>query len=429
MTQPIETPDGHYGHPDLIHYRPQLKPEVIRLTEHVFCIFGLSLANCQVIETSSSLLVVDSGHSDTEGQQLRKLIREQISPKPIAAVLYTHSHYIRGTTALLDGDSARIIAHPRVDLAVQRRAQHGGARVRLETGATLPQTGPNAVIAPAPAAKGPNGYRAATETVLPGDQLIIDGVTIDILPGCFDTDDGLAFGFPDFSAVAHNLVVSQMPNFGSLAGGRFRDPLPWLVAVDHLLQRPPEHLLPCHGRPLSGREKILHRLQVNHQAVDHLYRAVMNGLSQGATIPDLIRDVHLPEALREDPDLRQLYGTVPHLVAAIAHGETGFWSGEIRDLTPLHPDQEATALAAALGGPQQILQHAQTAAHTCLTDGDAHHLPWAMHLADVAVRLKADGAHDLRAQLLEFAGYRSSAWTERNTLLSLAHEDRQYSEE
>ena len=346
---------GQIGHPDLIKYRPHVTPEAIRLAPAVTCIFGMSLANCHVIEAENELIVIDSGHSGDEGAKLRQLIRQQVSQKPIAALLYTHSHYTRGSRQLLAGDAAAIIGHPRLHKNKEHQQHYGpGAqrrRSRLERGTQLPQTGPNAVIAPAPATGALQGYLPPTQTAVPGDRLELAGIPIDILPGDFDTDDGLSFSFPTFDVVAQNLVVSQMPNFGSLGGGRYRNPVPWLAAVQELLTQPPEYLLPCHGRPLVGRQAISHRLRVNHQAVEYLYQAVMQGLAAGATIPDLVRDIDLPSQLKNDPDLRQLYGSISHLVSSFAQGETGFWSGEPRDLVPLHRMKKRANFATWLGVP------------------------------------------------------------------------------
>lgn len=411
--------NGQRGHPDLVKHRLRLQPEIQTLAPKVHSIVGLSLANCHCIEGSEGLIIVDSGHGAAEGSALRKLIRS-ISDQPIAALLYTHSHYVHGSETLLDGDKAVVVGHPRLNANVRRSRQISAAatsrRIRLETGAILPQEGSNAAIAPAPNWRGDSAYCEPTHSAVAGDHLDIAGIQIDILAGCFDTDDGLSFAFPKFDTVAHNLVVGQLPNFGSLGGGRYRDPLPWLQAVAHLAENPPQILLPCHGLPLTGRERISERLRVNHQAIHHCFHAVINGLADGATVPDLIRDIGLPADLRQHEDLRELYGCVAHLVAAIAVGEMGFWSGEARDLLPLHPDDEAQHLAQALGGVEQLMLLAAQAHQ----DGNG---PWALHLADAALRLQHPMAAPLRAQILQQTAYNCPTWTLRNTLLSIAHND------
>lgn len=415
--EPTAAEVGQLGHPDLVRWRARLRAEAIPLSGGLWTLFGLSLANCHVIEGERGVVLVDAGHSDAEGRALKTLIRS-LTSRPIAGILLTHGHYVHGLASLLDGESAEVVAHPELVPGGGPAALPAWNRRRLllETGAALPPEGPDAVIAPAPRWSGPSGFVPPTRRVVPGDRIELGGVRIDVLEGGFDTTDGLAFRFPDHDAVAHNLVVAQLPNFGSLGGGRYRDPLPWVRAVEALHASPPEHLLPCHGRPLSGREAVAERLRVNLAAVRHLHSAVLEGLARGATVPDLVRDVRLPETLARHPDLRELYGTVGHMVAAFATGEAGFWSGEVRDLLPLHPDEEAQRLAGLVGGREILAARADVA----LREGD---LRWALHLADAAARLGSEEGFEMRAAVLRQAAYRQSAWTARNLMLSLARED------
>lgn len=408
------------AHPDLLRFRVRLQPEIIPIRPGVWTVFGLSLANAQVIAGPQGLLVVDSGHSAGEGKEILRLIRS-VSDAPIRGILYTHFHYVRGSASICEStDTVEIIGHPRLDANYQRRntitAPAHKQRHRRENGSLLPRSGADAVVAPAPAWTDESAYMPPTRSALPGDHLRVAGVDVFIEEGCFDTNDGLAFRFPQYDVVAHNLVTGQFPNFGSLAGGRYRDPLPWLQAVAALRDHPPEHLLPCHGRPLSGREVVRHRLTLNYDAMHYLYHAVIDGLANGATIPDLLRDIKLPESLANAAELRPLYGNISHAVAAIAYGEMGFWSGETRDLVPLHPDEEAHHLLTLMGDGAELLRQADTAQSA----GD---LAWAMHLIDAAVRLDIPTARQRRASLLRKLASQTRAWTERNTLLSLALED------
>lgn len=416
-SEPIAAEAGQLGHPDLVTHRARLLPEAIPVGPGLWTLFGVSLANCHLIEGERGVVLVDAGHSSTEGIELRAMVR-RLTDRPIAAVLLTHGHYVHGLDSLLASEEAEVVAHPAL-VPGGKPAQippWNHRRLLLETGASLPAAGPDAVIAPAPRWPGPSGFLPATRQVLPGDRLELAGIRVEVLEGMFDTSDGLAFRFPDLDAVAHNLVVGQLPNFGSLAGGRFRDPLPWMTAVAALQATPPEHLLPCHGRPLSGRAAVAARLEANLLAVRYLHSAVLAGLARGATVPDLIRDVHLPPKLAQNPDLRELYGTTAHMVAAFALGEAGFWSGETRDLVPLHPDAEAVRLAELAGGPEALARRAREA----WQQGDS---AWAMHLADAAVRTGSALGRQTRAAILRHLGQRQSAWTVRNLMLSLARQD------
>ena len=410
-------------HPDLSKYRKQLEPRIIPTGSSLYTIRGLSLANCHFVLGEGGLIVVDSGSSREEGRHLRKMIRS-VSDQPIQAVLLTHSHYSGGLEGLLEkeiqeGSEVAIVGHPRIPLNLSKGRESARAvwsyRVNLENGSQLPREGSGAVHAPARSWRDGRAFCDLTHTPLPGEELVFAGTKIRMEKGFFDTDDGLAYRLVEWDAVAHNLVTDQFPNFGSLGGGRYRDPLPWLEAVEALQGDPPAIFLPCHGEPLSGRLKIREKLRKNAEAIRFLYEETMRRLARGESAQDCRARVKLPDALKNDPELRCLYGEVEHAVLAFAYGETGFWSGETRDLLPLHPDEEALCLEKVCGDKKKLLSFAED----YLTKGQ---LGAALHFADAAVRRECQGAVALRAKILQTAAGQTPAWTLRNTLLTLAQQ-------
>ena len=81
------------------------------VTDKVWMFDGLFYAPV-VVETEEGLLVFSTGENAEEGRLFRKLIREQISEKPIIGVFYDHAHYPFGAATLLEGDEAVIVARP-----------------------------------------------------------------------------------------------------------------------------------------------------------------------------------------------------------------------------------------------------------------------------------------------------------------------------
>ncbi|MCH8473658.1 MAG: MBL fold metallo-hydrolase [Opitutales bacterium] len=408
-------------HPDLEQYRKALEPKIIETCPGIYTVRGMSLANCHFVRGHGGLVVVDAGSSWEEGRALRRMVRK-VSEEPIRAVLLTHSHYSGGLGGLLEKEleekqEVAIIGHPRIPVNLQKSRDLAKEvwhyRVSLENGSRLPREGEGAVHAPARAWRDGRAFAELTHALLPGAEGEFAGLPIRVEKGFFDTDDGLAFRFPSLNLVAHNLVTDQFPNFGSLGGGRYRDPLPWLEAVEALAENPPEHLLPCHGEPLSGRARIGQKLRKNAEAVRFLYEETLRLLAKGASAHDCRVRVKLPEHLTHDPEMRCLYGEVEHAVLAFAYGETGFWSGETRDLVPLHPAEEAQCLAELSGDKANLLAYAEKA-YT------SDRLRVALHFADAAERLQVSGAEELRKKILRKAAGQTTAWTLRNTLLTLA---------
>ena len=411
-------------HPDLEKFRKRLEPTIIATGASIFTIRGLSLANCHFILGEGGVIVVDSGSSLEEGKHLRKLIRT-ISDQPVRAVLLTHSHYSGGLRGLLEreiqeGSEVAIVGHPRIPLNLSRGRELARAvwsyRVNLENGSQLPREGIGAVHAPARSWRDGWAFCDLTHTPFPGENLKLAGLKIRIEKGFFDTDDGLAYRFVELDAVAHNLVTDQFPNFGSLGGGRYRDPLPWLEAVEALQADPPAIFLPCHGETMTGRDRIRVKLGKNSEAVRFLYEETLRRLARGESALDCRASVGLPDRLKNDPELRCLYGEVEHAVLAFAYGETGFWSGEIRELLPLPPDDEAHCLEQLCGDKRKLIFLAED----YLAQGQ---LGAALHFADAAVRRRCEGAVELRGKILRAGAGQTTAWTLRNTLLTLSQKD------
>lgn len=95
-------------------------------------VFGGGFLNLTMIEGDDGLIVYDTGEVWADGERLLKKIRS-ISDKPIVAVIYSHSHYVNGTGALLGDDrSAKIIGHPRLN----GNMEMGGS------GSLFPETAP-----------------------------------------------------------------------------------------------------------------------------------------------------------------------------------------------------------------------------------------------------------------------------------------------
>jgi len=71
--------------------------------------------NAAVIEGTDGLIVWEAGENVQHGRRYRELIRK-ISRKPIKAVIYSHTHYTLGTSALLEGEAdVPVIGHRRLN--------------------------------------------------------------------------------------------------------------------------------------------------------------------------------------------------------------------------------------------------------------------------------------------------------------------------
>lgn len=68
------------------------KSGLYRIAERVFQVRNNDIANLTVIEGHTGLVVIDCTGSVESAAQSMSMIREHVSDKPVAAVVYTHTH-------------------------------------------------------------------------------------------------------------------------------------------------------------------------------------------------------------------------------------------------------------------------------------------------------------------------------------------------
>jgi alkyl sulfatase BDS1-like metallo-beta-lactamase superfamily hydrolase len=87
----------------------------------------------------------------------------------------------------------------------------------------------------------------------------------------------------------------------------------------------------------------------------------LRGLLKGLGPEDLIDFVQLPEHLRQDPYLAEIYGLFCWYPPYIAQFALGWWDGDAATLFRLPPKQIALRLVPALGGRDKVLALAREA--------------------------------------------------------------------
>jgi hypothetical protein len=132
-------PNGAVIYDRVLEAMPRIvyaEPVVEEVTEGLWVIGGHSIANCVVIDAPDGLIVYDTGDWSGEGSHFREVIEQQISKRPIKAIIYSHSHYALGGGAMVDDPaSVIVIGHPKLNETVTRNLQGGGAPPRSRSSA------------------------------------------------------------------------------------------------------------------------------------------------------------------------------------------------------------------------------------------------------------------------------------------------------
>jgi alkyl sulfatase BDS1-like metallo-beta-lactamase superfamily hydrolase len=153
-----------------------------------------------------------------------------------------------------------------------------------------------------------------------------------------------------------------------------------------------ELLVPAHGLPIAGAERIARVLGEIADALESLVDQVIDLMNQGASLDTVIHTVTVPADTLAKPFLRPLYDEPEFVVRNVWRQFGGWWDGAASRLKPSPDAQLASAIAELAGGAAVLAARAEQA----MADND---LRLACHFADLAAWAAPDDAavHSVRS--------------------------------
>jgi alkyl sulfatase BDS1-like metallo-beta-lactamase superfamily hydrolase len=361
--------------------------------------------------SGDGLVCFDTSHVNT-GQQVVDSIRNWTSD-PFNALVYTHGHadHVGGSVAFganaiaLGHKAPRVIGHKNVqrrfdryrytndwNVAINAR-QFGGIRGDL-----------NSVMNDLRPAEGaprlsdfiPRNTLDTTDVVDKFASMKFGDSEVEFHHGKGETDDHLWSWFPKQKWVATgDFVIWNFPNAGNPQKVQ-RFPLEWAEALRAIIAKEPELMLPAHGLPIAGKERIARVLDEIASALEYLVKSTVEMMNAGETLNTIIHSVKVPEATLGKPYLRPLYDEPEFVVRGIWRQFGGWWDGAPSRLKPATDESLGLELATLAGGAEVLMARAKDLA----ASGD---LRLACHLADFAGWAAPDepNIHRDRAEIYE----------------------------
>ncbi|MEL0074527.1 MAG: MBL fold metallo-hydrolase, partial [Ilumatobacter sp.] len=106
----------------LLAHTDRLRRELYPLGENAWTLVGNGLSNQTFVRGPRGIIAIDTGESVEEMRAALAALRE-VASEPIVAVLYTHFHYVGGTTAITESEPVEsIIGHERIASNLSRSA-------------------------------------------------------------------------------------------------------------------------------------------------------------------------------------------------------------------------------------------------------------------------------------------------------------------
>lgn len=430
---------GQRAHRDLIAHTDRFRRTLWTVRPGVWCLVGNGLSNQTFVEGPEGLVVIDTGESVEEMAAALAEVRA-VSRQPVAAVIYSHFHYVAGTRALLPvaatsslpiwGHAGIVGNRQRMGTEVSAAASRGLVH---QFGVLLPEEGEDGLVnvglglefrsrSHAPFTP---GFVAPTHTFTEATRARIAGLDVELTPAPSDADDSITIWFPALGVCVDNLVWPTLFNVFAIRGEEYRDPRRLLTGMDHILALRPQHLVGAHGPPLSGESSIREEVTRYRDAIQFLWDQTVRGINRGLTLGELASFVRLPALYSQSYLTRQFYGLVEHHVKQIHAGLRGWFDGDEAALLPLPPLERARRLIDGFGGADEVRRRAEAA----LTADD---LRWALELATWLVRSErsAEGRADggttedraRLARVLRTIAQRTTSANVRNWCITRARE-------
>ncbi len=369
-----------------------------------------SFSHSVVWDSGDGLVAFDASHANT-GQVVVDAIRGW-NDSPFNSVVYTHGHsdHVGGIGAFngdaqAKGRALQVIGHENVaprfaryrytndwNVAINAR-QFGGIRGDLNNVLTD--------IRPPAGGKKLNDFIPA-ETLDPTIEVAdfatmkFGDTTVEFHHAKGETDDHLWSWFPEQKWLASgDFVIWNFPNAGNPQKVQ-RWPIEWAAALRAMIAKGPELLLPAHGLPVAGKERIARVLDDIATALEDLVRTTVQMMNDGETLNEIIHTVRVPEATLGKPYLRPLYDEPEFVVRGIWRQFGGWWDGAPSRLKPARDEAVGHEIATLAGGAEVLIRRAQDLA----TSGD---LRLACHLADFAGWAAPEDpeVHRMRAEVYE----------------------------
>jgi alkyl sulfatase BDS1-like metallo-beta-lactamase superfamily hydrolase len=432
-------PGDQIAHPAMIEHSKRLVEKLYKVGENAWSYVGNGLSNQSFVEGPEGLIVIDTGECVEEMQAALSVIRQE-TKAPIVACIYTHFHYVGGTTAVLeasDKEDLPIYGHSGIEANLRRFGGEVGPRSARglvhQFAVMLPEEGPDGLVNvglgrflrnPEHAPYTP-GHIPAQHTFAEPTEVKIAGLKVHFMPAPSDATDSITIWFPELKLAVNNLLWPALFNVFAIRGEEYRDPRILLEGLDELGDLGAGYLIGSHGPPIEGRQLIRDSLTDYRDTIQYMWDQTVRGANLGLTLDELVAFVQLPSQFSHRYVTTQFYGLVEHHVRQIYCGLFGWFDEDESKLFPTPSPERAQKLIAGFGGKAGV----RSAIDKSLKESDYR---WAIELSTWLVRCelnpggRADAGEqqdrDRLAESLRGVGQSTTSANVRNWCLTRALE-------
>ncbi len=402
----------------------------------VYQVRGLDIANMTLIEGDSGVIVVDTLTSIEGAAAAMELYFKHRGKRPVAAVIFTHTHtdHWGGARGVLDdatlasGTVPIIAPNLFIEHAVSENIIAGPAmlrRAQYQFGPLLakgPRGQVDCGLGKSMAAGAVSLLRPTDLIMATGDKRTIDGVEFEFqMAPNSEAPAEMHFFIPRYKVL--NLAENCTHNFHNLLpfrGADVRDALAWSKYLNEALRMwggRADAMCGQHHWPVWGKERIDTMVRQQRDLYKFAHDQTIRLMNHGLTAPEIAETIRLPKSLEGAWHGRGYYGHIRHNVKAIYQKYLGWYDANPVHLDPLPPVEAGKKYVEYMGGADAILARAAKD----FAKGEFRFVAQAVgHL--VFAEPDNQAARAMLADTFEQLGYAAESSTWRNAYLFGAQE-------
>jgi alkyl sulfatase BDS1-like metallo-beta-lactamase superfamily hydrolase len=385
---------------DVLETADQLwRGELDIATHHPFALFGelaeigsetafvAAFSNAAAFSTDEGLVIVDTSSPFLSGR-VHEVLRSW-RDGTAHTIVFTHGHidhvfgveHYEADAAARGRPNPRVVGHEAIPDRFRRYVATAGWNARVNrrqfrAGADF---------------RWPTEYRYPDETYRDECSLEVGGERFELRHARGETDDHTWVWWPDRRVLCTgDLFIWASPNCGNPQKVQ-RYPSEWAIALRAMDSLGAEALLPGHGYPIVGRDRVHTALIDTAMLLESLHDQTVAMMNAGADLDEIVHTVAAPPELLARPYLRPVYDEPEFVVRNVWRLYGGWWDGNPATLKPAPERAVAAELAALAGGPARLAARARQ----LVAVGE---LRLAGHMAEWAARADPDDADVQRAR-------------------------------
>jgi len=356
-----------------------------------------SFSNVIALTTEEGVILSDTSGARTGGKVVQCLRRW--TQDAFHTILYTHGHvdHVGGAGAFvadaeeLGHRKPRFVGHenlpPRFDRYRLTDGYNSIVNARQFGGVKNMSIGGSQQFLPAETPRPDVTFRDRLG-------LRVGGVRMDLRHAKGETDDHVWAWLPERKMIlTGDLFMWNFPNAGNPQKVQ-RYPREWAAALREMSGMGAEFLVPAHGFPVAGVDRIRMVLDDTASALETLVNGTLEMMNAGERLDAIIHSLKLPSEVLAKPYLRAIYDEPEFIINNIWRLYGGWYDGNPSRLKPAPDVAVAAEVASLSGGVDALVNRAEALAQ-------AGELCLACHLIEMAVMAEPDNrrAHGARVEI------------------------------